>query len=420
MGNHLLINQNIHNEAKLKKEIFLERIRNVKMIRNSEIIRNFIPSEPCEWEIIEELHKAINTGVFKFGISDYKIFAFEISSELYDWFKNNELQTIQKQVVNWIATVYLSRPDLHDFFDEYTYAPILIEAKRVIEKYYSPEYYSKYALISEAIVLFEAAYRGERDDQKINEYFEFQDKNSYKIECLFEERENEYKNASLNFINCLPPRFLENPIENNDVILYSDFGIRYSPNIKIKIAYFTDTDWIFIVERDLKKARDFYRSSTERGFMKLSDIDKMMKDAELDTLNRSESDKIIWEKWLYSYRNFEKTNSIIYGLFDENISQGLVYLIRQRNSNYFKIGWTEKKNGITEKQSVENRISSLQTGNPEQLDIVGFFKASGIKTEKTLHTYFDSKRKTGEWFNLTETECQNILNDDWRISKNIF
>jgi len=420
MGNHLLINPNIHLEAKLKKETFLERVRNVRMIRASVIIRNFLPNEPHEWEIIEELHKAINKGTFQFGIGDYKIFAFEINTELYSWFKNNELQTIQKQVVNWIAAVYLSRPDLHHFFDEYIYAPILIEVKRVIEKYYSPGYYTKYSLLSEVVTLFEAAYNGENNVRNINRYEKFSVRNSDRIEKLFEERRNEYKKASLGYINCPPPKFLENPIENNDIIRFGTYGVRYSPSVKIKIAYFTDTDWTLIVERDKRKAHEIYKSLVESGYMTRAEIDKLVQDAEFDTLNRAESDKTLWEKWLYSYRNFEKTNSIIYNLFDEKTTQGLIYLIRQRNSNYFKIGWTERKSGLTERQSVENRISSLQTGNPEPLDIVGFFKASGIKTEKTLHSYFESKRKTGEWFNLTDIDCQNILNDDWRINNNIF
>jgi hypothetical protein len=99
---------------------------------------------------------------------------------------------------------------------------------------------------------------------------------------------------------------------------------------------------------------------------------------------------------------------------------GLIYVIRQRNSNNFKIGWTEQKKGMNEKQSVKNRVAGLQTGNPEPLDIVGFFRASGTKTERALHSLFDSKRRTGEWFLLDQTDWQNILSDDWRISKNIF
>ena len=124
MNKLTLINPYIHQEAKLKKDKFLDRIKNVQQIRACYLERNFLPGEDIEWEILEELHKAINTGMFSFGISNYKIFAFEINKELYDWFKNNDLKTIQKQVINWIAAAYLSRPDMQEYLDEYIYYSI--------------------------------------------------------------------------------------------------------------------------------------------------------------------------------------------------------------------------------------------------------------------------------------------------------
>lgn len=415
-----LINPNIHQEAKLKKDKFLERIRNVQQIRTCDLERNFLPSEDIEWEILEELHKAINTGVFNFGITNYKIFAFEIDKELYDWFHNNDLKTIQKQVINQIAAVYLSRPDMQEYLDDYIYAPILSEVKNVIRKHYSSDFANKYQLISENVELFESAFDGQKDKTKYSTYESFQENHSKEIDKLYCERDEEYNKASLSYINCFPPKFLRNPIKEHNVLLFDKYGLKYSPLIRIRIAYFTKTDWVYIVERDLQKAKDIHKHELDKMTLSVTDIEKMMKDAESDTLNRIESDKEIWNNWLYSYRNFEKTNNHIFRLFDEDTTVGLIYVIRQRNTTYFKIGWTEKKNNSTDKNAVEIRISTLQTGNPEPLDIIGFFKASGTKTERTLHTIFESKRRTGEWFLLSDTDWQNILNDDWRISNNIF
>lgn len=415
-----LINPNIHQEAKLKKDKFLERIKNVQQIRTYNLERNFLVGEDIEWEILEELHTAINTGIFNFGLTNYKIFAFEIDKELYDWFLNNDLQTIQKQVINWIAAVYLSRPDIQEYLDNYIYGPILSEVKNVIRKHYSSDFAKKYHLIREAVKLFESAFDGQKDKTKYNTYKSFQEKHSEEIEKLYIERDGEYNRASLSYINCLPPNFLKNPIKNHDVLLFDKYGLKYSPQIRFRIAYFTKEDWVFIVERDLQKAKNLHKHELDKMIMSITDIERMMKDAESDSLDRTESDIEIWNNWLYSYRNFEKTNNHIFRLFNDDTTFGLIYVIRQRNTSYFKIGWTEKKNNSTDKQAVENRISSLQTGNPEPLDIIGFFKASGTKTEKTLHKIFESKRRTGEWFLLTDSDWQNILNDDWRISNNIF
>jgi hypothetical protein len=414
-----LINPNIHQEAKLKKDKFLERIKNVQNLRTCYLERNFLPGEEMEWEILEELHKAINTGVFSFGVT-YKVFTFEIDKELYDWFKYNDLQTIQKQVVNWVAAVYLSQPLLQEYLDDYIYSPILSEAKRVIKNHYSKAYSDKYKVLDETVEFFDSGLNGENDKEKYKIYETFQEENSDEIDKPYGLRGNEYRNASLRYINCLPPKFLQDPTAKSDVVLFDNYGLRYSPLLKIRIGYFTDIDWLYIVERDLQKAIERYKPEIERRIKSTKDVERIMEHAKTDALNRSESDKEIFSNWLFSYRNYEKTKNHIFQLFLDETPVGLIYVIRQRNSNNFKIGWTEQKKGMNEKQSVKNRVAGLQTGNPEPLDIVGFFRASGTKTERALHSLFDSKRRTGEWFLLDQTDWQNILSDDWRISKNIF
>lgn len=421
MDRKILINPYIHQDAKLKKEKFLERIKNVRNIRTSILERNFLPGEEIEWEILEELHKAINTGIFNFGIKGSKIFAFEIDNDLYDWFKKNDLITIQKQVINWIAAVYLSRPDKNEYLDNYIYPPILNEAKKVIQKHYSSNFAEKYKLLDEEVDLWEKSIDVKIDASKHDAFETFDEEHSDKIEKLSAEKDREYINAALSYINCLPPKKLKNPIAKERIVIFDESGLKYSPLIRVRIGYFTDRDWILIVERNLQEAKKIFKSEIERGTLSNVDIEIMLQKAEIDNLNRSgESDKSMWDKWFYSYRNFEKTNNHIYQLFEDESLIGLIYIIRQRNTNYFKIGWTEQKKGLSEKQSVENRVVSLQTGNPEPLDIVGYFKASGTKTEKTIHSVFNSKRRTGEWFLLSDSDWQNLLNDNCRINNNIF
>lgn len=64
--------------------------------------------------------------------------------------------------------------------------------------------------------------------------------------------------------------------------------------------------------------------------------------------------------------------------------------------NYYKIGKT-----INEIK----RISSLKTSNPD----IEYIIIIGCDVEKELHNAFSHKRITGEWFNLTKTDLENIL-----------
>lgn len=368
----ILINPYIHQEAKLKKEKFLERIRNIKFLRTNDFSSDFLIGTCYQWDLLNELHNAINKGIFNFSFSSNKLFTFEIEKDIYDWFRNNNIQTIQKQIINWNAALYLAKPEQKDFFETEIYGVVFNEIRRVIDKYYT-------------------------------------DSNS--IES--------YEKASLEYINCLPPNFLKNPFKES-VVVFNDWGPWIMPKLKLEIGYFTKTDWICIVERDMNKFRTMHKIEIDKRLMTEKDIQLIFEKYGEDSLQRAESNKKIFNNWLYSYKKYEQTQNHIFRLFDNEVRVGFIYIIRQRNTSFFKIGWTEKKETLTFKESVEKRVASLQTGNPEKLDIIGYFRASSIKTEKTIHEKFKKKRKTGEWFLLSENDYQNILNDDWRIANNIF
>lgn len=411
-----LINPGIHKEAKLKKETFLDRVKNVKAIRTSYIERNFLCGEDMEWEILDQLYKAINKGIFKFSFD--KIFAFQIEEDLYKWFRNNDLQTIQKQVVNWIAAVYLSNPHMRTYLDEYIYIPVLTEAKEVIQKYYLKDAYNKYEMLEMRDSLFNAAYGVKRNKQRIEDLENYVELNGEKLEQLEKEWNEEYMLASYKYINCHPPKFLKNPMIKSRV-KFDEYGLRHSPFIRIRTAFFTETDWITIVERSLPKFMNKNRSNIDLGIMTADDVKRILKRSETDDLIRTESDITIWNNWLYAYRNYDSTKNIIYRMFEEEPQKGIVYIIRQKDKQYFKIGWTETK-GLDNEDPVKTRMKQLQTGSPDKLEIVGCFNARSKKTEQALHTLFASNRVNGEWFNLTLNDCQNILDTNWRIENSIF
>ncbi len=379
-----MTNPFIHLESKLKKEDFLERIKNIQQIRTNTLYRSLLPEDEREWLIVEELHKAINTAKFEFTSISWKIFAIEISKYLYTWLKNNDLQTIQKQIINWISALYASNETMQEYISENVYPPVLIEVKNVINNFYLKK-------LSHTITPIHSKTTTNQTNR------------------------TKYQMASLDYVNCHPPKHLKDPFIHRFKIKPSGFGIEYAPQIKIRAAYFTKLDWLLIVDRSQKKLEEYYKNDES---MTISKIKTMLKEAENDTLNRAESDKDLWNKWLYNYKNYN--NKSIYKLLKDDNPKGLVYLVRQRNSNNYKIGWTKKKASLSDRQVVEQRISSLQTGNPEPIDFIGCFIASSPKTEKTIHEYFKTKRKTGEWFLLTEDDCNKILSDDWRIQNNIF
>ncbi len=65
-----------------------------------------------------------------------------------------------------------------------------------------------------------------------------------------------------------------------------------------------------------------------------------------------------------------------------------VYFMRAGRRGAIKIGWTT---------SLSSRLATLQTGNAEPLEVIGWMRG-GPKLERAMHRLFESHRMTGEWF----------------------
>jgi hypothetical protein len=77
------------------------------------------------------------------------------------------------------------------------------------------------------------------------------------------------------------------------------------------------------------------------------------------------------------------------------------YLYLIRCNEFYKIGIA---------YDIDNRLNSLQTGNPYELDILFAVKISGAeKVEELLHNYFKDKRIFREWFKLEQDDIKFIL-----------
>jgi len=77
-------------------------------------------------------------------------------------------------------------------------------------------------------------------------------------------------------------------------------------------------------------------------------------------------------------------------------------------------GDTCYKIGYTNNNDINVRLASLQVGNPHKLILRGYIKGS-LELEKHIHSYHRDTRISGEWFDLTEQEVNDILSGSHKI-----
>lgn len=90
---------------------------------------------------------------------------------------------------------------------------------------------------------------------------------------------------------------------------------------------------------------------------------------------------------------------------NNNDINGHVYLITELDSEqFYKIGVTKHKN-------INKRKDELQTGNSSELMIIKYFPTKyPYKLERMLHTYYTSKNKINEWYELSEEDINDFIN----------
>lgn len=84
-----------------------------------------------------------------------------------------------------------------------------------------------------------------------------------------------------------------------------------------------------------------------------------------------------------------------------------LYIVRSGNINLYKIGITK---------DIDQRLNTLQIGNPEKIHPIAFFCADLsdpfgreiFYLERFLHKNFENKRIQGEWFKLNLEEICDI------------
>lgn len=88
--------------------------------------------------------------------------------------------------------------------------------------------------------------------------------------------------------------------------------------------------------------------------------------------------------------------------------KGKIYLLANWDAGVFKIGIT--------KGDVSKRVKQLQTGNAEAIEQLRVFESEYYrKIESSLHKKYGSKRKVGEWFELTDEEIMSFTSECQKI-----
>lgn len=355
----IVINTHIHEDKKDKitRDEFLERVSCVQAIRtnqymNEEGLTLYIHSLHT-FRLYQYIKNAIDKSDFS-GLDNYygkKHFGIEISDKLLSWFKNNELDTIIRQVVCWLAALYWLKPDNRGIFEDQLYLPILEEVLKVFSIYFEKE---------------TDPWQGRWEEAK-------------------KRTKGMYHSACVQYYGSPPPEIMTVP----------------QPLI---VGGNIEEQWWVHAEFDIRIDRFYFR---------YDDWERIVNNQENDDLLRVESSKDAWSKWKHQFSTFNDNKRNIYSLFNKEATKGYVYVIKQGEENLYKIGYTKNAD-------IKKRLSQLQTGNPYSLEIVGYFQCAGQATEKALHSLFSVHCKAGEWYNLRPQDVKNILDQNWRISENIF
>jgi HNH endonuclease len=262
----VLVNTEIHKKAKLSRQDFLEKVKNVKYIRtrkNSHYISFYITSIE-EYGNLKRFYELINNGIFDFEGSNH-VFAVAVPNKLYEWFKTQKLGVIERQITHWLASSYFFEIEKREIFEKQLFKPLLEEIKKIINSNYA-DYtlpFSKDDLVNLEEKDFEAAFLKNYDSQ-LQKYHEV---------CQIS-------------YGTKPPDFLTIPGHYDYM---SEFGVNAYHNFEFLEAYFTKRDWDNIITEEV-----------------------------IDDLGRVESREDFWEKWKSTFSLYEIKKTFVYGYYFED------------------------------------------------------------------------------------------------------
>lgn len=424
----VIVNREIHTEAQLTKPEFLKRIKNVKYLRASAFQWSLFITGPDVFNRLREIYAIVNRQEFgltnsnkQFSIdlgshvirtaprSD-KFFAIEVEDDVFNWFANTDIGVIQRQIVSWMAAVYIFNQGFIEELDELIHPLVLNEIRTILTAHY-PENIMPY----DSFMGLDSDDNGDPDGE---------DPTLTDKEKLAKRREEPdwklYRQACLAYSGSEPVELLGDPFSHASFGIYLGGGI-HAPSITGRVAYMRFDDWTDIIIRDVKLIKALYKQAFgKEHHLTDAEIKEAIEQAETDSLARSEGDKTLFENWYHEYTSSKSDSIGLYSLYDSSPASGVVYVIQEEHTDKHKIGWTGIKAGEDLEKAVGPRLAACKTYNAGNPVLAGSFLASSIKAETALHRHFEDKRINREWFSLSKEDIKDILDRSWRESKGIY
>lgn len=271
-----VMNVHVHENAKLSRKQFLERVDGVKAIR-ANWVRSGItwyPATAREWNLLSHLHAAVRSGDFGHVGSrpDYTYFGLVIPRPQYAWLANNDIGVLQRQVIAFLAGMYFRDSEAERFMSKQLYSPIYNEVKEVSLSCFHDEGASKY------------------EHEEFAAYYVKQ----FKV-----------------YTGATPPAFLQYPARHLEDSIASAWGSDLDFHLGHGEFYMSEADWKTVI---VKK--------------------------EHDALLRAEAEEELWQRWKQTFELADSGGKHVFEIFATPSTKGFLYVIQQGESDLYKIGWT--------------------------------------------------------------------------------
>lgn len=255
----LLINQQLHQLARLSKATFLERVANIEAIRTREVPVSLLLEEKSQMRQLEVLHAAVQTGILPIGMPGFHInaewvpFVVEMPRPLHRWLAVHPLNDVKGQLVYWMAALHAAHC-----------------LRSQMWRKLSPEinhlagtHYTKYS---------------ERQ-----------------ADALIDVWAREFDSKQYLFGST--PGVLVNPFQDNERPFLEKPEVRASYQFTVRVGYFRKDNWLSIILRSRARFRRLYKEALDSGQWTEAYFEQQFQAAAVDKMDRIEADRGLWQAW---------------------------------------------------------------------------------------------------------------------------